>query len=113
MTVNIPPGPRWVVSTIPKLIPGPLSVYALSNLYATQTLRASPISRWILVVLSLLSLPLFFVIRRLLLFEWQKVKARRLGAEIPPCVEEETFNPFGTNIVKAFKKQFLNGYPGD
>jgi len=113
MAIDIPPGLRWVASSIPKVIAGPLSVYALSILYATRVPGAFPISNWILVILSLLSLPLFFVFRRSLLLQWHKVKARRLGAQLPPCVEEESFDPFGTNAIVALKKQFLNGYTGN
>ncbi|RPD56738.1 cytochrome P450 [Lentinus tigrinus ALCF2SS1-7] len=81
--VSLPPGPRYVISQLPRFITPPLAVYLLSRI------SRSPLPAWLLVLAYALSWPVAFVA----LIQWNDFsnarRARASGAVIPREVDHK------------------------
>ncbi|PPQ71744.1 hypothetical protein CVT24_006508 [Panaeolus cyanescens] len=115
-----PPGPRHLITFLPRLFGPSFVVIASLNLWnvyiarnAQLTSRLCPrllveVPIWAIVALGLVARPAWFYIGFYLdrFSDWRA--ARTLGAVLPPIVQDSALS-----IISKRKKSIQNGYPGD
>ncbi|KII89803.1 hypothetical protein PLICRDRAFT_174635 [Plicaturopsis crispa FD-325 SS-3] len=102
MPVDIPPGPKYVASQLPRLLLPPIATYAVLTL-----LHPAP-PLWLSVLAPLLSLPALLALG-VWWEEWcNRRAARKLGAVLPPRIRGTGLA--GRKICKRLVENSVSGY---
>lgn len=104
----IPPGIRWVISSLPTVCVPLLGLYFLDRFLLRQFLEFNP-PTWMTVALYLLWIPIFFTVKLLLSDFRVYTKAKYLGAIFPPTIQSKL--PGGLDLTMALGKASQDAYP--
>ncbi|PPR07845.1 hypothetical protein CVT24_002990 [Panaeolus cyanescens] len=105
-TMGLPPGPKYILSLMPALVPLVAVLLGASN-YISHTRKLS-LPSWLPFPLALVLLPVIRIFHFHYLRLCDDRNARRLGADRLPALKE----PFWV-IVSRMSESLLNGYPGE
>ncbi|KAF9460985.1 cytochrome P450 monooxygenase pc-3 [Collybia nuda] len=108
-TMNIPPGIVYIAQTLLILLPFSGLSYLGINLAANYAGYILPV--WLIVLLSLLSRPLWLITLRYRVQFSHRSEAAKRGAALIPHVHDKW--PGGFSITSAMVNSFKTGYPGD
>ncbi|KII89804.1 hypothetical protein PLICRDRAFT_39976 [Plicaturopsis crispa FD-325 SS-3] len=101
----LPPGPKYLASRLPRILPPPVTTYIVTSLLWPNA------SRWLLVLSALLSFPVLLTFN----FFWTSWRnnreARKLGAVLIPKIEDSRLG--GRTILAKMIENAESGYIGD